>query len=124
MRQGRTPEATNGFDMLGLLLNLMHSNQRADISLATVDSALNFFPLTHDFDVISQDHIKHITKTTVEEIIPPAQCQRDIMVYRPFGGQEVHWCFALIGCGSYHPERRWSGQGATHGKNSYHYSGC
>ena len=124
MRQGRTPEATNGFDMLGLFLNLMHRNQRADISLATVDTALKFFQSTYDFDFISQDHIKQITATTVEEIIPPPQCQRDIMVYRQFSGQEVHWCFAPIGCGSYHPERRRFGQGATHGKNSYHHSCC
>ena len=133
MRQGRTPEATNGFDMLGLFRNLAHKNHGADTFLAAAGAALKNFPSTSYFVITSENDFTDPTvmiagcsgfPTLFNGVvrISATTHRRATMLYGKFSGQEAHVCFAPHGYGIHHPLRRWSGQGATHGKNSHNYS--
>jgi hypothetical protein len=120
--------------MLGLLRNSMNDPHKANDSWAAVDAIAKEIRSAFSFLTIYKAQAAGVTATSRNlscvaggrfgPFIRLANRERDIIEYRQFSGQDVHWCFASIGCGSHHPMWRWSGQGATHGKNSYNHRGC
>ncbi len=134
MRQGKPPKATNGFDMLGLFRNLTNNLHGTDVLRAASGAAVNTLSSTCYFLIRSKYKFARPLVGIVGCAIPsplvdglftvsPINHRRATTLHGKFRGHEAHVCFAPYGYGSHHPFRCWSGQGATHGKNSHNYRG-
>lgn len=133
-RQGRPPEATNGFDMLGLLRNLINKIHGGDVLCAAPDSAVKMLSSTCYFLFAAKNKFAgpgmEITGWAISSPlvaglggVSPNNHRRATMLYGKFKGHEAHVFSAPCGYQNNHPFRCWSGQGATHGKNSHNYRG-